>query len=176
MGEAVVVVGVDDPATAGLPIRAALRNADPRLMPSIVRLKDAFRLEEARRVAVIASGIGICALLLAVTGLAGLVAFTVSQRLREIGVRVALGARSAHVVGAVARQFTTPVLCGAAAGSALAAAAATVLSREMFGVGRLDPIAHGGSFLLFAVVATAASLPSLRRALRVNPITTLRHE
>ena len=178
MAEAVVVVRADDPATAALPIRAALRETDPRLMPSIVLLRDAFqsRLQEPRRVAVIASGIGVCALLLAVTGLAGLVAFTVSQRLREIGVRVALGARPAHVVGAVARQFTTPVLCGAAAGSALAAAAATVLSREMFGVGRLDPIAHCGSFLLFAVVATAASLPSLRRALRVDPITTLRHE
>ncbi len=178
MPQAVLVVRADDPLTAGSPIRTALRNTDPRLIPSIVLLKDAFesRLEEPRRVAVIASGIGVCALLLAVTGLAGIVAFTVSQRRREIGVRVALGARPIHVLTAVARQFTVPILCGAAAGSALAAAVATVLSKEMFGVARLDPLAHGGSFLLFVVVAVAASLPSLRRALRVDPITTLRHE
>ena len=105
-----------------------------------------------------------------------MVAFAVSQRLREIGIRVALGARPSHVLVAIARAFTIPIACGGVAGSGLAAIVATVLSREMFGVGRLDPIAHGGAFLLFAVVAATASLPSLRRALRVDPIATLRHE
>jgi predicted permease len=175
---AVMVVRAETPGRAALSIRTAMRDVDSRLMPSITLLRDAFeaRLVEPRRVAAIASAVGICALLLAVTGLAGMVAFTVSQRLREIGVRLALGAQPAHVVRAIARQFVLPVICGAVAGSALAAVVGTILSRELFGVGRMDPVSHGGALLLFAIVGAAAALPSLRRALRVDPVAILRHE
>jgi hypothetical protein len=51
-----------------------------------------------------------------------------------------------------------------------------ILSRKLFGVSGLDPLAHGGALLLFALVAAAAAAPSLRRALRVDPISMLRHE
>jgi hypothetical protein len=175
---AVMVVRAETPGRAALLILRAMRDVDPRLRPSMTLLQDAFeaRLVEPRRVAVIASAIGICALLLAVTGLAGMVAFTVSQRLREIGVRLALGARPAHVLRAIAHQFLVPVIGGATSGSALAALVGTILSRELFGVGRMDPLSHGGALLLFAIVAAAAAVPSLRRALRVDPIATLRHE
>jgi hypothetical protein len=176
---AVMVVRVGGaPRGLASTIRAAMRGDDARLMPSVVLLEDALqdRLESPRQVALIASAIGFCALLLAVTGLGGMIAFTVSQRLREIGVRLALGARPAHIVRAIARQFKAPLLCGAAAGSALAALAGTILSREMFGVSNLDPLAHGGALLLFAAVTAVAVLPSIRRALRVDPIQTLRHE
>ncbi len=175
---AVMVVRADAPGSAALALRAAMREADSRLLPSITQLRDAFdaRLVEPRRVALIASGVGICALWLAVTGLAGMVAFTVSQRLREIGVRLALGARPSDVLRAIVRQFTTPVICGAAAGSVIATGVATILSRELFGIGRMDPMSHGGALLLFAIVAIVAALPSLRRALRVDPVTMLRHE
>lgn len=176
---AVMVVRVDGaPRAAAATVRAVMRGDDAQLMPSVVLLQEALedKLEGPRQFALVASTLGICALLLAVTGLGGIVAFTVSQRLHEIGVRVALGARPSHVVRAIARQFTAPVVCGAVAGSVLAAAAGTVLSREMFGVSRLDPLAHGGALLLFALVAAAAALPSMRRALRVNPIQMLRHD
>jgi len=176
---AVMVVRVDGaPARAAGTIRAVARGGDERLMPSVVLLEDALeeKLEAPRQLALIASALGCCALLLAVTGLAGMVAFTVSQRLREIGVRVALGARPAHIVRAIARQFTRPIVVGAIAGSALAALAGTVLSREMFGVSQLDPLAHGGALLLFALVAVVAALPSVRRAVRVDPVQMLRHE
>ena len=179
LAEAVMVVRVDGPpGRAAATVRTVMRADDSRLRPSVVALRDALeeRIAGPRQFALVASGLGICALLLAVTGLGGMVAFTVSQRLREIGVRLALGARPAHVVGAVARQFTTPVLCGAVAGSALAAAAGLVLSRELFGVSGLDPLAHGGALLLFAFVAAVAAIPSMRRAVRVDPIQTLRHE
>jgi ABC-type antimicrobial peptide transport system permease subunit len=105
-----------------------------------------------------------------------MVAFTVSQRLREIGVRLALGARPVHVVRAIARQFTRPVAFGAVAGSALAAGVGMILSRELFGVSGLDPLTHGAALLLFAVVAAAAAMPSLRRAISIDPIQTLRHD
>jgi ABC-type antimicrobial peptide transport system permease subunit len=143
-----------------------------------VPLREAFeeKLAGPRQFALVASALGVCALLLAVMGMGGMVAFTVSQRLREIGVRLALGARPLQVVRAIARQFTVPVACGAVAGSGLAAGVGAVLSRELFGVSGLDPLAHGGALLLFALVAAAAAAPSLRRALRVDPIDVLRHE
>jgi predicted permease len=163
--------------TSGIVISLA-RAVDARVAPSVTLLTDALqeKLESPRQVATIASALGFCALLLAVTGLGGMISFTVSQRLKEIGVRVALGARSVDIARAIARQFTLPLAFGAAAGSGLAVAVATVLSRELFGISRIDPLAHGGALLLFALVAAAAALPSLRRALRVDPVTTLRHE
>ena len=176
---AVMVVRVEgEPRPVAATLRSVARGGDDRLTPSVTLLEDALeaQLQNPRQGALVASLLGICALLLAVIGLGGMVAFTVSQRLREIGVRVALGARPAHVVRAIARQFMAPVLWGAAAGSALAAGVGTVMARELFGVSRLDPLAHGGALLLFATVAAVAALPSLRRALRVDPVTTLRHE
>ena len=144
----------------------------------MVLLPDALdrKLEAPRQFAVVASALGTCALLLAVTGLAGMFAFSVTQRVREIGVRMALGAQSPDVIGAIARQFAMPVVGGALAGSVLAAGAGTLLSRELFGISQLDPLSHGGALLLFATVAAGAALPSLRRAVRVNPIDALRHE
>jgi predicted permease len=177
--EAVMIVRVAGrPQDAAATVAAVLRAEDRRLIPAVEPLGRALesKLEGARRFAFAASVVGACALLLAVTGFGGLVAFTVSQRLREIGVRVALGARPLHIVRAMARQFKAPIVCGALAGSALAAGVGTILSREMFGVSRADPVAHGGALLLFALVAAAAALPSLRRALRVDPVRTLRHE
>jgi predicted permease len=163
--------------TSGMVVSLA-RDVDARVAPSVTLLTDALqeKLEAPRQVATIASALGFCALLLAVTGLGGMISFTVSQRLEEIGVRVALGARPAHITRAIARQFAMPVAVGAVTGSGLAIVIATILSRELFGVSRLDPLAHGGALLLFAIVAAAAALPSLRRALRVDPVTTLRHE
>jgi hypothetical protein len=179
MADAVMVVRVDGASgRAAATIRAVMRHDDARLRPSVLPLQNALedKLEGPRQFALVASTLGICALLLAVTGLGGMVAFTVSHRQHEIGVRVALGARRGHIVRAIARQFTMPVVCGAVAGSALAAAAGLVLSRELFGVSGVDPLAHGGALLLFALVAAAAAVPSLRRAVRIDPIQTLRHE
>jgi len=166
------------PGEAARALVALARGVDGSLSPSPLLLSEALerRIEDPRQVAMIAAALGACALALAVVGLSGMVAFTVSQRLREIGVRVALGARPSHVVLAIGRQFAWPVAGGAIAGSALAALVGTVMSRELFGIGQLDPIAHGGALLLFAVVAAAAAAPSVRRALRVDPVTTLRHE
>jgi predicted permease len=179
MSDDVMVVRVDGAPRDFVATIAGLARAEGTgLTPDVQPLGDAFesKLKEPRQVATIASMLGICALLLAVTGLGGMIAYTVSQRMKEIGVRVALGARPGHVVAAIVRQFRAPLVCGALAGSALAAGVGTVLSREMFGVSQFDPLAHGGSLLLFALVAACAVAPSLRRALRVDPVTTLRHE
>jgi ABC-type antimicrobial peptide transport system permease subunit len=69
-----------------------------------------------------------------------------------------------------------PLVVGAAAGSLLASVAGTVLAGELYGVSSLDPVAHVGAFVLFAAVTALAALPSLRRAIRIDPVRTLRHE
>jgi hypothetical protein len=176
---AVMVVRTVGPPHGAAPAVVSIARAEGvGLSPSAVALADALqnKLNEPRQAALVVSALGITALLLAVVGLGGLVAFTVSQRTREIGVRVALGARPAHVVAAIARQFRMPVLCGALGGSVLAAGAGTILSSELFGVSQFDPLSHGGSLLLFAIVAVIGSAPAVRRALRVDPVTTLRAE
>ena len=167
-----------EPAASVRAVIAVARSLDQRLSPSVEVLSDTLdqRLQSARQFTAIAAVLGAAALLLAVTGLAGLVSFTLSQRLREIGVRVALGARPRHVVAAIGRQFVWPVGAGAIASSALAAAVGAILSSELFGISGFDPLAHGGAILLFATVAAAAVVPPIRRALHVDPVATLRHE
>jgi predicted permease len=177
--ESVMIVRVNGaPHDAAATLLSLARGAQNTFSPSVVLLPEALerKLESPRQFAVVASTLGVCALLLAVTGLAGMIAFSVTQRVREIGVRMALGAQRRDVVRAIARQFAAPVVGGALAGSVLAAGVGTILYRELFGVSQLDPVSHGGALLLFAAVATVAALPSLRRAVRVNPIDALRHE
>jgi predicted permease len=179
MPGAVLVVRVDSsPRIAASTIRSIMQHEDARLMPQVVALEDALaaRLAGQRQAVQLVSLLGACALLLAVTGLGGMVAFTVSHRRREIGVRLALGARPVQVLRAVIAQFTVPLFAGAAVGSALAAVAGTALAGELYGVSSLDPVAHLGAFVLFGAVTALAAVPSLRRAVRVDPVETLRHE
>jgi predicted permease len=173
-----VIRASGEPRSIAASLVGLAREQDAGVLPTIVLLSDALeaRLESVRQFALVASALGLSALLLAVVGLGGMVAFTVSQRLREIGIRVALGAAPHHVLRAIARQFAWPVGVGALAGSVLAAGVGTIMSRELFGISQMDPVVHGGAFLLFASVAAVASLPSARRALRVDPARTLRHE
>ena len=177
-GSVMIVRTTGEPRTIAGPLMEIARAHNGSVLPSVVLLPDALdeKLSTARQVAAIASVLGVCALLLAVIGLGGIVAYTVTQRLREIGIRLALGARPRHVCEAVARQFARPIGVGTVAGSALAAGVGFILSRELFGVSPFDPVAHGGALLLFAAVAGLAAAPSVRRALRVDPMTTLRHE
>jgi predicted permease len=179
MPSSVAIVRVDgDPRRLVPGIRRIFQMEDARLAPQVTILADALaeKLAGPRQAAQLVSLLGICALLLAATGLGGFVAFTVSERLREIGVRLALGARSTHVVRAVIHQFKVPLVSGAVAGSLLAACAGMILASELYGVSSFDPAAHIGAVALFAVVTALAVLPSLRRAVRVDPIQILRHE
>jgi predicted permease len=179
MPQAVLVARVDgSPRVAAAAIRSMLQEEDRRMTPQVSALEDTLTagLTGQRQAAQLVSLLGASALLLAVTGLGGMVAFTVAERRREIGIRLALGARAGHVVRAVIGQFSGPLAAGAVAGSALAAVAGIVLARELYGVSGLDPVSHLGAFALFAVVTALAAAPSLRRAVRVDPVQTLRHE
>ncbi len=118
----------------------------------------------------------VVALLLAAVGLYGVVAYAVSQRTREIGIRIALGAAADEVTGMVLREGIRPALLGIGLGFVLSWFGAKLLSSMLFGVGWGDPITIVTvPALLLAVTAVAAAIPA-RRASKVPPATALRAE
>ena len=132
--------------------------------------------EAGRRLISTAAGIGGLALLIALGGVAAIASHSVALRRREIGIRMALGARRADAVALIVRYALTPVAIGAIAGLAIAALGSRVLVSQLYGVSPLDPASFAGAaaFLLSAAAA-AAWLPA-RRAARVDPIAVLRNE
>jgi predicted permease len=113
---------------------------------------------------------------LAMIGIYGVMAYSVAQRTREIGVRMALGAARAHVVGLVVRQSALLTMAGIAIGLAGAAMLSRYLDSLLFGVTPLDPATFITAAVVFAVVAIAAAYGPTRRATRVNPLVALRAE
>jgi putative ABC transport system permease protein len=118
---------------------------------------------------------GASAMLLATLGVYSVIAYVVTQRRQEIGVRVALGAQSSDVLGMVLKQGVTLAGIGIAIGTVAALLVGRVLSRFLFDVAPNDPIAFGGVILLLAVVAAVASFVPAMRATRVDPVTALRN-
>jgi putative ABC transport system permease protein len=116
------------------------------------------------------------ALLLASVGLYGVLAFSVAQRTREIGIRVALGAQTRDVLRLVLRQGLTLSLLGVAAGICVAWATTRVLAGLLYGVAPTDIVTFAAVAFLLIIVALAACLVPARRALRVNPVVALRYE
>jgi macrolide transport system ATP-binding/permease protein len=129
-----------------------------------------------RTAASLASVLGTLGLLLAALGIYGVLSYSVSQRFREIGIRVALGAQKGHVLRLVVGKGLQLAILGAAAGAAVALLVTRAMSNLLFGVSSSDPltfvtVAFGVTF----VAAFAAYLPA-RRAMRVDPMVALRYE
>jgi ABC-type antimicrobial peptide transport system permease subunit len=118
---------------------------------------------------------GAAAMLLATLGVYSVIAYVVTQRRQEIGVRVALGAQSADVLRMVLRQGFTLAFIGIAIGTVAALLVGRLLSRFLFGIAPNDPVAFGGVILVLAVVALVASFIPALRAARVDPMTALRN-
>jgi predicted permease len=117
---------------------------------------------------------GVIALLLASIGLYGVIAFSVSRRTREIGIRMALGASQRGVVGLVLRQGVTLIAAGLAVGTVLALMATRAMQGALYGIRAADPVTYAGAILLLGIVALAANLVPARRAARVDPMRALR--
>jgi predicted permease len=168
--------------TAGAPesvVTAAAsiaKTIDPQVLPSVQMLQPALRrkLQTARYGALAVTVLGIAALGLACLGIVGVVAYTVSQRIQEIGIRVALGANPRHVLSAILRQFSLPVAVGLSFGVCAAAGLSLVLRRVLYGISGLDPAAYLSAIVLFALAAALAAWLPARRALRLDPMRALR--
>ena len=170
--------------TAGAPdgltpaLRSIMQNLDPKLFPEIRLLKGDFRreTESAGKIAEIISLLGFVAALLAGLGIVGLVAYSVSQRTREIAIRLALGASRTQLLRAILRQFSWPVFLGLICGTAATAAISQLLRRMLYGVSNLDPFSYAGAIaILVAIFAIAAVLPA-RRALKLDVARALHQE
>ncbi len=130
----------------------------------------------ARAGAVLAAAFGGLGTLLAAIGLYGVIAFSVTRRTREIGVRMALGARPAGVLSMVMRQGLMIVAIGLVAGAVLAAAAAGALRGLLYGITPFDPVAWGLAIGAMLGAAALANFVPARRAMRIDPLTALRIE
>jgi ABC-type antimicrobial peptide transport system permease subunit len=122
------------------------------------------------------SGFALVALLMAALGIYGVVAFVVSRRTREVGIRMALGARAADVLRLVLRQGMTPVLIGLAAGLALSLGLGRLSAGLLFEVPPHDPATLAAAAAVLTAAALLACAVPARRAARIDPAQALRDE
>jgi macrolide transport system ATP-binding/permease protein len=159
-------------------IRETVQSLDKDMTVDVTRLED--YLEDwrmpSRIVASLSGALGTLALILASIGVYGVVSYSVSRCVREIGIRMALGADVGQIMNLVLRQAMFPVLIGGLLGVAGCAAVSGVLSSMLFGVSAYDPIAFISVPLCLLIVAVAASYLPARRATRVDPMVALRYE
>jgi predicted permease len=167
-------------AEATLPM---LRAAVLRLEPDVVFTEDVPASEVAattvaptRIGAMLLGSFGVLALLLAAVGLYGVIAYSVSLRTKEVGVRMALGAKPRDIARLVLGQGGRLALVGAGIGAALAAGVGKVLESLLYGVGAFDPLAYAIATALLLAVAAAANLVPALQAARIDPMRVLRGE
>jgi macrolide transport system ATP-binding/permease protein len=167
----------DFPATAKA-IRNVVQSLDADMPAEVTKLEDYLEVWRmpSRIVAALSGALGALALLLASIGVYGVVSYSVSRRVHEIGVRVALGADGSEIMKLILLQAMRPVLVGGLVGVAGCAAVSQVLSSMLFGLSAHDPIAFLAVPLLLSVMALVACFIPARHATRVDPMVALRYE
>jgi ABC-type antimicrobial peptide transport system permease subunit len=121
-------------------------------------------------------GFGVLAVILAATGLYGMLAYAVSKRTREIGIRVAIGATRSNVLSLVLRRAMVIVVSASVLGAILALAAGRFFTPVLYGVSPRDPATYALSLVLMAAIGAVACLIPARRALGIEAIVALREE
>jgi len=175
----VVARGSSDPSPLAAVIRREVAALDPALPVGAVRTMDEVRGESVaapRFILLLISAFSGVALLVALIGVYGVMAYSVAQRRREIGLRVALGADPRGVVALVLRQGMTPAVAGIAVGVAAGLALTRVLRTLLFQVGPHDPGTVLAVSATVGIVALVACYLPARRAARVDPVVALRAE
>jgi predicted permease len=177
--EAVLLVRTEgDPAAVAPAVRGAIESLDAEALAGQATMGE--HLAAALVPSQVAAGLfgvfGVLALLLATFGVYGVVAYTVSRRTHEIGVRMALGARAPDVLRLVLREGMSLVAAGLAAGLLVALAATRAVEGALYGVSATDPATFAGVTLLLASAALLACLVPARRATKVDPMVALRYE
>ncbi len=127
-------------------------------------------------IASLLGGYAALALLLTAIGIFGVISYSVSQRTAEIGVRIALGARSGDVVRLVLGQGIAMTIGGMVVGIVASIGLARLLRSQLFAVSPVDPGVYAGVAAILALVALGACLIPARRAMRVDPVDALRHD
>ena len=175
---AIVVRTTGDPAVLAHAIQNEMAAMNPNLNVHVETLKEHMQIPlfPAQAAGALFGGFGFVALLLSTLGLYAVVAYSVSRRTREIGVRTALGARKQDVLRLVIGQGAKLALVGVALGVVGAFGCTRVLVELLYGVKALDPLTFAGISALLLAVAILASYIPARRAVKVSPIEALRYE
>ncbi len=178
-GATFMVRSTRPPDALAADLRQVLRRIDPDLPMTDIRTQqqqiDA-NLQQERLFAALTSGFGLLALLLATVGIYGIMAYTVTQRTNEIGIRLALGAPRAHVRAMVLREAAWLSLLGVALGLGSVLALVHLVKTMLYGLQPRDPASLAGSALLLLAIALLAAWIPAARASRVEPTVALRHE
>jgi predicted permease len=166
-----------DPAGVLTAVQQEIRNLDPKIEVSDARTGAKLIgqvLFSAQFVVVLLTAFGLIALALASVGLYGVMAYSVNRRQRELGLRMALGAKQSEVLTLVLRQGMTVVGIGIAAGMVISLLVGRALSASLFGVSPADPLSLGGASAVLITVAVLACYFPARSASRVDPMVALR--
>ena len=175
----VLVVRASDPAALAGPVRAAVVSVDPDQPVTRVATMERVLVGSAsarRFSAGLLAAFAALASLLASVGIFGVISGFVGARTREIGIRLALGAGRGRIVGLISSRTLRLTLAGVAAGLVSSLLLSRPLASQLYGVAPHDPWVLAAASGLILAVALAASLAPLRRALRIDPMTTLRSE
>ncbi len=159
-------------------LHGALSGIDPNVPIAVQSWSDALQSQLfPARTATVALGImGILAAMLAVTGIFGMAAYSVSKRMKELGIRVALGARKTQVMSAAVRRPVVLLGVGSAVGLLTGISASRLLGQIVYQANPRDPVVIGGAVLTMVLLGIAASAIPVRRALAVDPSKLMREE
>ena len=171
-----VIRAAGDPTSLVAPVRQYLSELDPGLPVTIMTVQDHLKLStgSAKGGAVLVGIFGLLAVVLAMVGVYGVMSYTVTQRINEFGVRMALGADRQTIVRTVLGWGTRTTLVGVIAGLVLAGVAARLLSTFLFGVRPLDPLVFLGVTAFLVVIAQLACFVPAQLASRADPVAALR--
>ena len=159
-------------------LRAIAQSIDSRIFPEISLLKAEWRREQnaMEQLAFLFSVLGLVAMALAGIGILGLVSYAVSQRTREIAIRLALGSPATRAISVVLQQFRAPILVGLVGGAGCAVGLSRLLRSNLHGVSNVDPASYAAALLLMLTAFTVAALLPARRILGLDIARTLHEE
>jgi predicted permease len=180
VGSITVYARIEGEPTQILPLlREYVRRVDANLVVFDMRMLDDqlnMRLANERMLSFLSSGFAVLATILAVVGLYGVLTFVVARRTREIGIRIALGARQAAVVGLVMNEMLATIVFGLAVGTVGAYVCGRYVEAQLFGVKFDNWLVFAVSIAILLAAALAASLVPAARASRISPVQALRYE